>query len=139
MFPAQGLYDSQYEHDACGVGFLAKQGLVFPVVPAGAAWRRLHAMSRLHAVRVAPRPGLPHGVLLFSVYTPLQVRAQQAVRAQFVSLMLELCHTLDMQVPTLLLGDFNGSADPPRDFLSASRLKRAVCPLLTQLLGPGAP
>ena len=23
VFPAQGLYDSQYEHDACGVGFLA--------------------------------------------------------------------------------------------------------------------
>jgi hypothetical protein len=90
-------------------------------------------------VRVAPRPGLLRGLLLFSVYAPLQVRAQQAVRDQFVAMMLEVCHTLDMQVPTLLLGDFNGSADPPQDFLSESGARRPVCPLLAKLLGPGAP
>ena len=53
--------------------------------------------------------------------------------------MMELVHALDMQVPTLLVGDFNGSACPSRDFQSASGSRRAACPLLAQLLGPGAP
>lgn len=124
---------------SCGVGFVARRGVaVSPVVPVGAAWRRLHAMGRVHAVRVPPRPGLPRGILLLTVYAPLQVRAQEAVREQFVSLMLEVTHGLDLQVPTFILGDFNGSVDPPRDFLSQSGSRRPVCPLLAHLLGPGA-
>jgi hypothetical protein len=90
------------------------------VLPVGAAWRRLHAVGRLHAARVMPRPGLPQGVLLLTVYAPLQVRAQLVAREQFVGMMLEVVHGLDMQTPTLLMGDFNGSADPARDFLSSS-------------------
>ena len=124
---------------SCGVGFLAQQGVaLMPMLPQGAAWRRLHALGRLHAVRLAPRSGLQHGLLLLSVYAPLQVRAQQVLREQFVALLLEVTHALDMQMPTLLLGDFNGSADPSKDFLSDSGRRRPVCPLLAHLLGPGA-
>ena len=55
---------------SCGVGFLAQQGLpLVPVLPVGAAWRRLHAQ------------GLPLGMLLVSVYAPLQGHGQQASRA----------------------------------------------------------
>ena len=44
--------------DSCGVGVLAMPGVaVSPVLPVGAAWRRLHAMARVHAVLVPPRPG----------------------------------------------------------------------------------
>ena len=51
---------------SCGVGFLAKQGVALSsVVPRGVAWRRLYAMGRLHAVQLAPRPGLPQGLLFF--------------------------------------------------------------------------
>ena len=51
---------------SCGVGFVARQGVALsPVPPVGAAWRRLHAMSRLYCVRLPPRLGLPHGLLLF--------------------------------------------------------------------------
>ena len=125
---------------SCGVGFLAREGAALQsVLPVGAAWRRLHAVGRLHAARVMPRPGLPQGVLLLTVYAPLQVRAQLVAREQFVGMMLEVVHGLDMQTPTLLMGDFNGSADPARDFLSSSGARRAVCPLLRQLLGPGSP
>ena len=123
---------------SCGVGFVARQGVAVSVVgPAGAAWRRLHAMGRLHGVRLEPRAGLPRGLLLLSVYAPLQVRAQQVLRGQFAAMLLEVTHTLDMQIPTMLMGDFNGSADPIRDFLSDSGRRRQPCPLLAQLLGPG--
>ena len=45
---------------SCGVGFVARQGVaLIPVPPTGSAWRRLHAMSRLHALRLPPRPSLP--------------------------------------------------------------------------------
>jgi hypothetical protein len=47
-------------------------------------------------------------------------------------------HTLDLQTPTLLMGDFNGSICPSRDNLGASGGSRPACALLTQLLGPGA-
>ena len=123
---------------SCGVGFLAKQGLALArTLPRGAAWRRLYAQGRLHAVRLEKRADLPHGLLLLSVYAPLQVRDQQLAREQFVAGLLEVTHTLDMQVPTLLMGDFNGSADPASDFLSTSGHRRMPCPLLSQLLGPG--
>jgi exonuclease III len=124
---------------SCGVGFVTRRGVPLAAVdPVGAAWRKLEAVGRWHGVRLAPRLGLPLGLLLLSVYAPLQVRAQQGAREAFVSLVQEVTHGLDMQVPTLLLGDFNGSADPPRDFLSVSGSRRPVCPLLSHLLGPGS-
>ena len=120
---------------SCGVGFICRQGLALqPMLPVGGAWRRLHAMSRLHAVCIPPRPGLPRGFLLLSVYVPLQ--SQPTVRDQFISLFKEVSHGLDLQIPTLLLGDFNGSMDPCQDFLSTSGSKRPACPLLAHLLGP---
>jgi exonuclease III len=122
---------------SCGVGFVTMQGVaVTPVLPVGAAWRQLHAVGRLHAVRLAPRPALPRGLLLLSIYAPLQ--PQTAERVRFNRALLEVTHTLDLQTPTLLLSDFNGSICPPRDYLGSTGRSRAACALLTQLLGPGA-
>ena len=122
---------------SCGVGFLAAKGVALsPVLPSGTAWRQLHATSRLHAVRVPPRPDLPKGLLLLSLYAPLST--QPAERARFNLAMLEVTHILDMQTPTLLMGDFNGSICPPRDFQSSSGRHRPACPLLAALLGPGS-
>ena len=70
--PVPAVAKQFYGH-SCGVGFVTAAGAaVSQVLPAGAAWRRLHAMQRLHAVQLAPRPGLPRGIVLFSVYAPLQ-------------------------------------------------------------------
>ena len=121
---------------SCGVGFLVAQGLALSrSPPAGAAWRMLHSLRRLHAVSLPPRCGLPHGALFISLYAPLPT--QQIERARFDSAFLELTHHLDMQVPTLLMGDFNGSICPPRDFRSSTNQRRAPCALLSSLLGPG--
>lgn len=99
---------------SCGVGFLVREGVpILPAVPGCPAWRRLEAMRRLHGVRLAPREGLPLGLLVLSLYAPLH--NQEAERACFDNAMLDLVHALDMQVPTILLGDFNGSANPARD------------------------
>ena len=137
--PVPAVAQAVYGRSCC-VGFVTQRGFPVPAVPpAGAAWRSLQAVGRLHVVRLAPRRGLPHGRLMLSVHAALQVRAQQQVRQRFVSAVLEVAHGLDMQVPTLILGDFNGSADPSRDFLSDSGKRRTPCPLLVQLLGPGAP
>eukprot|EP00667_Euglena_gracilis_P025253 EG_transcript_29541 len=103
-------------------------------MPACPAWRRLHAMRRLHGVRLAPRPGLPLGLLLLSVYAPL---SHQAERRPFDLEFAALVFALDMQVPTLLLGDFNGSVSPATDYLNSGR--RPPCGLLADLLGPGRP
>jgi len=117
-----------------GVGVLASPGVaVAPLLPQGAAWRRLHAMARVHAVQVPPRPGLPLGLRVFSVYAPLHY---DRTREVFGKTFMELVACLDMQIPTLLLGDFNGSVTPDKDFSSA---ERPVCPLLSRLLGPGGP
>ena len=57
---------------SCGVGFLVAHGVaVSHSPPVGCAWRMLHSLRRLHAVRIPPRPGLPQGLLLFSIYAPL--------------------------------------------------------------------
>ena len=87
---------------SCGVGFLCRQGLpVTPAAPCCPAWRRLFAMRRLHGVRLAPRQGLPHGLLLLSVYAPL--REQEQARACFDQAFLEVAHTLDMQGSWVIL------------------------------------
>ena len=50
----------------------------------------LHAMRRLTSVQLPPRPGLPRGLLLVSVYAPLHT--QPLERARFVSAMLAFTH-----------------------------------------------
>ena len=123
---------------SCGVGFVAAPGVALsPVAPVGAAWRMLHALCRIHAVSLPPRSGLPHGLLLISTYAPLP--NQQLERTRFDLAFQELCHTLDMQRPTLLLGDFNGTLNPASDYQAESGRRRPPCPLLAALLGPGAP
>ena len=123
---------------SCGVGFVMAAGVaVSPVLPQGTCWRHLHSLRRLHALRLPPRPGLPHGLLLFSIYAPLAEHYLEVERAHFAASFIEFTHQLDMQVPTLLLGDFNGSFCPARDFLRSSVRQRPPCPLLSHLLGPG--
>ena len=123
---------------SCGVGFIVRSGLAAAAAPpTGTAWRFLHLACRLHAIRLEPRPGLPRGLVVLSVYAPLQVRQQGVERKKFVDSLQQLTHHLDLQVPTLLLGDFNGSAVPSRDFLGDSSARRDACPLLRHLLGPG--
>ena len=60
-------------------------------------------------------------------------------RDVFVTAFLDFVHCLDMQVPMLLLGDFNGTANSPRDDQGASVARRLACPLIVPLLGPGGP
>ena len=67
------------------------------------------------------------------MYVPL---GRDPCRDIFVSTFLEMLSALDMQVPNLLLGDFNGGMFPDRDFSDG---KGQVCPLITRLLGPGGP
>ena len=123
---------------SCGVGFVLRAGLAAAAaLPVGAAWRWLHRVGRLHGIRLAPRPGLPKGLLLLTLYAPLQTRQQQVERSKFVAALIEVTHGLDLQVPTLLMGDYNGSAFPNRDFLGETSARRGACPLLTHLLGPG--
>ena len=122
-------------HGNCrGVGFLVARGVaVSQTPPQGPAWLRLHAMQRLHAVSLPPRPGLPLGLRLFTVYAPLR---RDPCHAAFTAAFLDLLFELDLSVPTLFMGDFNGSVLPARDY---SRGGGAVCPLLARLLGPSAP
>ena len=124
---------------SCGVGFLTMEGVaVQPILPQGAAWRRLHALRRVHAVRLMPSRGLPLGLMLVSVYAPQQARELEAERLQFMALFLDFIHSLDRQSPLLLLGDFNGTICPTRDYF-AGGAGRTACPLLMRLLGPGGP
>ena len=122
---------------SCGVGFAATTGLaLMPLLPQGASWRMLHAMRRLSAVQLPPRPGLPRGLTLISIYAPLLT--QPIERERFVLAMLQLTHGLDMQTPTLLLGDFNGTLPFSNDATSSNRpANHPICPLLAALLGPG--
>ena len=75
-------------------------------------------------------------MLLFSIYAPLAEHDLEVERSQFATSFIEFTHQLDLQIPTLLLGDFNGSFCPSRDFLNSAR-QRPPCPLLSHLLGPG--
>ena len=122
--PAQAVGDSLHGK-ACGVGFVAAGGVALSrEMPSTSTWRMLHAERRLHVVSVPRRPDLPHGLLLVSVYAPLQT--QESERRRFNAAFAAFTHELDLQRPTLLLGDFNGTLGG-----------RNPCPLLAQLLGPG--
>ena len=67
------------------------------------------------------------GLLLMTLCAPLQTRQQQIERGKFAEALQEVTHILDLQEPVLLLGDFNGSAEPGRDFRG-----RGVADLLSQ-------
>ena len=120
--------------DRCGVGVIASPGVaVTPLPPLGAAWRRLYAMCRVHGVQIPHRPGLPLGLRIFTVYAPLPRDEEKEI---FTAAFLEMVSGLDMQVPTLFLGDFNGTVNPAEDYASG---EGSVCRLLSHLLGPGGP
>ena len=121
--------------NSCGVGFLTPSGVaVSRLPPQGAAWQKLSSMARVHAILIPPLPGLPRGVRLFSIYAPLQ---RDTIRDEFNSAFPDMVFGLDMQVPTLIMGDFNGTIAPQRDYQHTQN--PVVCPLLARLLGPGGP
>ena len=63
---------------SCGVGFVAQPGVaLLPALPVGAAWRWLHQVGRLHAVRLAPRADLPRGLLLWLSMPPYRPDSRQ--------------------------------------------------------------
>ena len=73
------------------MGFVVQEGqAVMPVLPKGAAWRWLHAQGRLHGVRVPPREGLPRGLLVLSVYAPLQVRRMAVERRKYTEALADV-------------------------------------------------
>ena len=69
------------------------------------------------------------------MYAPLQDRSHAVQRTRFPEATLALTHTLGMQVPILLMADFNGMFLPARDSTEAHN--RLPCPLLANVLGPG--
>ena len=85
-------------------------------------------MARACAVQIPPRPDLPRGLRIFSVYGPLQ---RDPAHVPFTEAFLDMVALLDMQVPTLFMGDFNGTVAPDRDYPSG---EGSVCPLL--IIGP---
>jgi exonuclease III len=109
----------------CGVGFLVKAGIALTrEMPSTPPWRMLNAERRLHVASIPPRPHLPLGLLLVSLYAPLHT--QETERLRFDAALAAFTHELDLQRPTLLLGDFNDTIGG-----------REPCPLLAQLTGPG--
>ena len=126
----------QVHSHSCGVGFLVAAGVAVarPHV-SGGDWAWLHEHARVSVVDIPKRADLPNGFRLVSVYAPV---ANDRARCEvFCRHLMSWVASLDMQVPTLLLGDFNGSVDPPRDFSNGA--KRAVSSLLLQLLNPLGP
>ena len=63
-------------------------------------------------------------------------RSQDPAQDAFVAAFLDFVAGLDMQIPTLFLGDFNGTVCPDRYYSSGLA---GVSSLLTRLLGPGGP
>ena len=109
---------------SCGVGFVTKLGVaVTAELPSTSAWRMLNAECRLQVLSLPRRPDLPHGLLLVSVYAPLQSQATE--RRRFNMAFAAFTHELDLQRPTLLMGDFNGTIGGTNS-----------CSLLAHLLGP---
>ena len=74
-------------------------------------------------------------MLVLTVYAPLQIRQQAVERRKYAEALAEVTHQLDMQEPVLLVGDFNGSICPERDFMGEPGARRGCCGLLGRLLG----
>jgi endonuclease/exonuclease/phosphatase family metal-dependent hydrolase len=98
---------------SCGTGFLVAPGRALTSLdPTAGAWRRLHAMGRIHVVRIPDADGSGH-LRVVSVYAPLKMGEE---KEQFAEIMAEMLSEWDMQEPTLLVGDFNGSVNPQEDY-----------------------
>lgn len=129
-----------------GVAFLLGPGITAKELEmAGSAWKRLWEMQRLYGVFFPPRPGLPSGLRVFTVYAPIWQLIMTADRKEeleeFHENFREFVASLDMSIPTLFCGDWNGTIEPDRDYSEqpADHRVRRCCPLLSYLLGPGGP
>ena len=79
-----------------------RQELPYPVLPVGMPWCFPYAAHWLHAFRFPSCYGMPRGLLAFYIYTP---KYTGAAGAKFSSAMLALTHELDMNQPTLIMGE----------------------------------
>ena len=114
---------------SCGVGFLAGEGVgLKAIMPRTPAWTRLYASRRLHVVSILPSKGFPRGLWMVSLYAPLEGDRKQ--REVFDAALWETVTGWDMNIPIVVMGDFNGVMDGDG---------KRQCGLLTRLIGPGGP
>ena len=126
-----------------GVGALMAPGVTArEVMPPGRAWKKLWEAQRVQMIEFVPRNGLPRGLRIVNVYAPVVWSASECgegdiEKTWFQELFIEAVSCLDLGIPTLFMGDWNGTVHPERDY-AAERLpmKANCCPLLTWLLGP---
>ena len=114
-----------------GVGFVAKTSMPFkPKGGCSPGVMRIEAQGRMAMVVLPPSDDLPRGLHIISIYAP--VRGDKS-RDAFTNDLWDAVMEWDMGIPTLLLGDFNGtSPESPSQGHTASQL-------MTKLVGPGGP
>ena len=126
-----------------GVGFLLGPSVsATQLHPVGKAWKLLWLARRLHVIDFPPRRGLPRGLRVVSVYAPVASSSLEALSESswFCDTFLDFVTVLDMNVPTILCGDWNGTVHPDKDFETGGLAKHRQCSdLLSRLLGPGGP
>lgn len=127
---------------ARGVGSLVAPGVaVREVMPPGRAWKKLWEAQRVHMVEFPPRAGLPRGLRVVNVYAPITEwsgEREDMERVWFQEMLVEVVAGLDLSIPTMFVGDWNGTMRPERDYGGEGSEAR-VCPMLVRLLGPGGP
>ena len=126
-----------------GVGFMLGAGIsALSVQPIGKAWKTLWLARRLHVAHFPPRRNLPRGLRVLTVYAPVSAPSFEAVSEKqwFSDCFLEFFSVLDMNIPTIVCGDWNGTVHPDRDYEPGGlEQHRQCCPLLSRLVGPGGP
>lgn len=124
-----------------GVGFLLRSitGVTaFNVSPLGNSWKSLWQAQRLHVIKLPPRRGLPLGLIIVNVYSPAfsTTPHEKAESLWFCNEFISFVSALDLNIPTILCGDWNGSQNPKRDYEGPAK-NRLPDPLLVSLTGPG--
>ena len=103
-----------------GVAALVGPGVaVREAMPPGRAWKRLWEAQRVQMVEFPPRAGLPKGLRIVNVYAPVTrwaVDQEDVERVWFQEMFIEAVSALDLGIPTLFAGDWNGTVHPERDY-----------------------
>ena len=122
-----------------GVGFVCSPASPARRLPLkGSAGRNLERSQRVCGIMIPPQTLLPRGLQIFSVYAPVQQpnRASAEERQWFCETFGCWVTSIDMGIPTIFVGDWNGSAEPETDYEGRGQ---PCCPLLARLLGLGGP
>ena len=89
------------------------------VMPPGRAWKKLWEAQRVHMVEFPSREGLPKGLRVVNVYAPITAwsgEREDIERVWFQELLIEAITALDLSIPTMFVGDWNGTMRPERDW-----------------------